>query len=48
MGRLIPAGTGLAAYKSLNVIVEGEGRAEDRYIPSSLRSGSASLSAVNE
>ena len=24
MGRLIPAGTGLPAYKKLNVIVEGE------------------------
>ena len=24
MGRLIPAGTGLAAYKTLNVVVEGE------------------------
>ena len=24
MGRLIPAGTGLPAYKKLNVVVEGE------------------------
>jgi DNA-directed RNA polymerase subunit beta' len=30
MGRLIPAGTGLPAYKQLKVLVDGE---EDRYVP---------------
>jgi DNA-directed RNA polymerase subunit beta' len=30
MGRLIPAGTGLPAYKTLRVLVDGE---EDRYVP---------------
>ncbi len=44
MGRLIPAGTGLAAYKKLNVIIEGEGEA--RYAPAP--AATASMSAVNE
>jgi len=42
MGRLIPAGTGLAAYKKLNVIVEAE---EDRY---TIPRESPSMAAVNE
>jgi DNA-directed RNA polymerase subunit beta' len=42
MGRLIPAGTGLGAYKRLNVVIEGE---EDRYVPSR---EVESMSAVNE
>ena len=29
MGRLIPAGTGLAAYKALNLVVEGEVARDD-------------------
>ena len=44
MGRLIPAGTGLGAYKSLKVQVEGEG--EERYAPPSR--AAESLTAVNE
>jgi DNA-directed RNA polymerase subunit beta' len=44
MGRLIPAGTGLAAYKSLRVIVEEE--TEGRVRPAA--SSAAALSAVNE
>jgi len=32
MGRLIPAGTGLAAYKALNLVVEGEA-VESGYVP---------------
>ena len=43
MGRLIPAGTGLAAYKKLSVVVEAEeerGYAQTR--------GLESMSAVNE
>ena len=47
MGRLIPAGTGLAAYKNLKVIVEGEG--EERFgppQPAPVRP--AELTAVNE
>jgi DNA-directed RNA polymerase subunit beta' len=42
MGRLIPAGTGLAAYKKLGIIVEAE---EDRY---SIPRESPSMAAVNE
>ena len=42
MGRLIPAGTGLAAYKKLNVVVEAE---EDRF---AIPTDSPSMSAVNE
>jgi DNA-directed RNA polymerase subunit beta' len=42
MGRLIPAGTGLGAYKKLNVVVEGD---EERYVPSR---EVESMSAVNE
>ena len=45
MGRLIPAGTGLTAYKKLNVIIEGE--EEARYAPPPSRAAEA-LSAVNE
>jgi DNA-directed RNA polymerase subunit beta' len=51
MGRLIPAGTGLAAYKSLNLVVEGEvvENAETRYAPAPpIAQPPASLSAVNE
>ena len=50
MGRLIPAGTGLAAYKSLNLVVEGEvvENAEARYAPAPPPPPSPSLLAVNE
>jgi DNA-directed RNA polymerase subunit beta' len=44
MGRLIPAGTGLPAYRNLKVIVEGEG--EERYAP--ITRSAEPLSAVNE
>ena len=44
MGRLIPAGTGLAAYKKLNVVIEGEG--EERYTPA--QPATPSMTAVNE
>jgi DNA-directed RNA polymerase subunit beta' len=44
MGRLIPAGTGLGAYKTLKVIVEGEG---DETYRAPVRTA-AELSAVNE
>jgi DNA-directed RNA polymerase subunit beta' len=45
MGRLIPAGTGLPAYKQLKVVVEGE---EERFAPPAPRPTETSLSAVNE
>jgi DNA-directed RNA polymerase subunit beta' len=45
MGRLIPAGTGLPAYKQLKVIVEGE---EERFAPPAPRPAEAALTAVNE
>jgi DNA-directed RNA polymerase subunit beta' len=46
MGRLIPAGTGLPAYKTLRVIVEGD---EERgYTPARHVPPSDSLAAVNE
>ncbi len=50
MGRLIPAGTGLAAYKVLNVVVEGDivENAEARYAPAPPPPPSPSLAAVNE
>ena len=41
MGRLIPAGTGLAAYKTLNVVVEGEPVEQDDYTPRAGSAGSA-------
>ena len=47
MGRLIPAGTGLTAYRSLRVIVEGEeerGYAPPRHVAP----GEAGMAAVNE
>jgi DNA-directed RNA polymerase subunit beta' len=44
MGRLIPAGTGLPAYKQLKVIVEGEG--EERF--AAPPRATEALSAVNE
>ena len=50
MGRLIPAGTGLVAYKTLNVIIDGE-PVEERYSPPQAAQAPApppSLSAVNE
>ena len=47
MGRLIPAGTGLPAYKSLRVIIEGD--AEERYpSPAAAARSPEALSAVNE
>ncbi len=45
MGRLIPAGTGLSAYKQLKVVVEGD---EDRFVPAAPRAPEAALTAVNE
>jgi len=45
MGRLIPAGTGLSAYKQLKVVVEGD---EERYVSPSPRPAEAALAAVNE
>src|SRR5690606_28815568 len=49
MGRLIPAGTGLAAYKSLNLVVDGDA-VEPAYVPPQpqIPPPSPSLSAVNE
>jgi DNA-directed RNA polymerase subunit beta' len=50
MGRLIPAGTGLPAYRQLKVVVEG-GADEERYpSPSAAppRAPEAALTAVNE
>ena len=44
MGRLIPAGTGIVAYKKLNVLIEGE---EERFAPHPPRHAEP-LSAVNE
>jgi DNA-directed RNA polymerase subunit beta' len=47
MGRLIPAGTGLSAYKNLKVIVEGDG--EERYTSHARHEPpSPSSMAVNE
>jgi DNA-directed RNA polymerase subunit beta' len=51
MGRLIPAGTGLAAYKVLNVVVDGEAVEQDqsRYQPQPVPQPTPSqLAAVNE
>jgi DNA-directed RNA polymerase subunit beta' len=45
MGRLIPAGTGLPAYKQLKVVVEDE---DERYAPPVTRTAEAALTAVNE
>jgi DNA-directed RNA polymerase subunit beta' len=46
MGRLIPAGTGLTAYKQLKLVVEGE---EERFsTPPQPRPAEAALTAVNE
>ncbi|MFO0759645.1 MAG: hypothetical protein U0359_24340 [Byssovorax sp.] len=47
MGRLIPAGTGLPAYKRLQVVVEGEGPAPQAYAPPRARQEEP-LAAVNE
>jgi DNA-directed RNA polymerase subunit beta' len=46
MGRLIPAGTGLPAYKQLRVIVEGE--EVERYSPPVARPAEPLIPAVNE
>jgi DNA-directed RNA polymerase subunit beta' len=45
MGRLIPAGTGLGAYKKLKVVIEGD---EERYAPPAPRPVEPALTAVNE
>jgi len=45
MGRLIPAGTGLAAYKQLKVVVEGD---EERFVAPAPRPAEPPLTAVNE
>ena len=50
MGRLIPAGTGIVAYKTLNVIIDGE-PVEQHYAPPQAPQAPSpppSLSAVNE
>ena len=49
MGRLIPAGTGLAAYKSLNLVVEGDAIEQEnaRYAPAP-PPPPPSMAAVNE
>jgi DNA-directed RNA polymerase subunit beta' len=47
MGRLIPAGTGIPAYKALNLIVEG-GETYERPAPPQAPRAPESLSAVNE
>ncbi len=46
MGRLIPAGTGLAAYKQLKVIVEDD--EGEHYPPAAPRHAEPALTAVNE
>ena len=51
MGRLIPAGTGLAAYKALNLVVEGEAVEGSGYVPPQPQippPSPSALSAVNE
>ena len=51
MGRLIPAGTGLAAYKSLNLVVEGDVVEQSGYQPPTPHippPSPSALSAVNE
>jgi len=45
MGRLIPAGTGVVAYKSLHVIVEGEPVEQRSVVPPR---APEPLTAVNE
>ena len=45
MGRLIPAGTGLPAYKSLHIVVEGD---EDRYATPRAHAEPGGMAAVNE
>ncbi len=47
MGRLIPAGTGLPAYKRLTVLIEGE-PVPQAYVPPRPRPEEAPLVAVNE
>jgi len=47
MGRLIPAGTGLAAYRQLKVVVEDDG-AEHYPPPAPPRQAEPTLTAVNE
>ncbi|MBK8253112.1 MAG: DNA-directed RNA polymerase subunit beta' [Polyangiaceae bacterium] len=48
MGRLIPAGTGLPAYRRLQVIVEGEGSPANNMVPIRRHERIEELSAVNE
>ncbi|HVY45879.1 MAG TPA: hypothetical protein VHB21_08375, partial [Minicystis sp.] len=47
MGRLIPAGTGLPAYKRLQVVVEGE-QAMPPYVAPRQPRPEETLTAVNE
>ncbi len=47
MGRLIPAGTGLPAYKRLQVVVDGDQHAPPAYVAPRVRA-EETLSAVNE
>jgi DNA-directed RNA polymerase subunit beta' len=47
MGRLIPAGTGIPAYKALNLVIEG-GETYERPAPPPIPRAPESLTAVNE
>jgi DNA-directed RNA polymerase subunit beta' len=42
---VIPAGTGLPAYKQLKLVVEGD---EERYVSTAPRPAETALTAVNE
>jgi DNA-directed RNA polymerase subunit beta' len=46
MGRLIPAGTGLSAYKQLKIVVEGD--EDHRFVPPAHHAAEPALSAGNE
>jgi DNA-directed RNA polymerase subunit beta' len=46
MGRLIPAGTGLSAYKQLKIVVEGD--EDHRFVPPAHHAAEPALTAVNE
>jgi DNA-directed RNA polymerase subunit beta' len=48
MGRLIPAGTGLPAYRRLRMIVEDDGTAPAYSTPAPAPRREEPLSAVNE
>ncbi len=48
MGRLIPAGTGLPAYKRLQVVVEGEQPLQQAAVAPPRPRPEETLTAVNE